>query len=56
MTVKKQINSFCKLYSIYEEVPWSFSDKTEVDSLFILMIVTFLNLITRQLESAEVPT
>ena len=34
MSVKKQIRSLCKLYSIYEEIPEEFLDKTDVDSYF----------------------
>ena len=34
MSTKKQISSLCKLYSIYEEVPEEFLDKTDVDSYF----------------------
>ena len=32
MSVKKQIPSFCKLYSFYEEIPEVFLDETDVDS------------------------
>ena len=32
MSAKKQISSLCKLYSIYEEIPEEFLDKTDVDS------------------------
>ena len=31
MSTKKQISSLCKLYSIYEEIPEEFLDKTDVD-------------------------
>ena len=34
MSVKKQIPSLCKLYSIYEEIPEEFLDETDVDSYF----------------------
>ena len=34
MSVKKQISSLSKLYTIYEEVPESFLDQTDVDSYF----------------------
>ena len=34
MSTKKQIFSLCKLYSIYEEIPEEFLDKTDVDSYF----------------------
>ena len=34
MSTKKQISSFSKLYSIYEEVPEEFLDETDVDSYF----------------------
>ena len=34
MSVKKQISSLSKLYTIYEEVPESFLDGTDVDSYF----------------------
>ena len=32
MSTKKQISSLCKLYSVYEEIPEEFLDKTDVDS------------------------
>ena len=32
MSTKKQISSLCKLYSVYEEIPEDFLDKTDVDS------------------------
>ena len=34
MSVKKQIPSLCKLYSLYEEIPQKFLDETDVDSYF----------------------
>ena len=34
MSTKKQITSLRKLYSIYEEIPEEFLDKTDVDSYF----------------------
>ena len=34
MSVGKQIPSLSKLYKIYEEVPESFLDETDVDSYF----------------------
>ena len=34
MSVKKRIPSSSKLYTIYEEVPESFLDETDVDSYF----------------------
>ena len=34
MSTKKQISSLCKLYSVDEEIPEEFSDKTGVDSYF----------------------
>ena len=34
MAVKKQIPSLGKMYTIYEEVPESFLDKTDVGSYF----------------------
>ena len=34
MSTKKQISSFCKLHSVYEEIPEEFLDKTDVDSYF----------------------
>ena len=34
MSVRKQIPSLCKLYSIYEEKPEEFLDETDVDSYF----------------------
>ena len=34
MSTKKQIFSLCKHYSIYEEIPEEFLDKTDVDSYF----------------------
>ena len=34
MSTKKQNSSLCKLYSVYEETPEEFLDKTDVDSYF----------------------
>ena len=34
MSIKKQIPTLSKLYTIYEEVPESFLDETDVDSSF----------------------
>ena len=34
MSLKKQIPSSYKLYSIYEEIPEEFLDETDVDSYF----------------------
>ena len=34
MSTEKQISSFCKLYSVYEEIPEEFLDETDVDSYF----------------------
>ena len=34
MSIKKQIPSLSIFYTIYEEVPESFSDETDVDSYF----------------------
>ena len=34
MSIKKQIPSLSKLYAIYEEVPETFLDETDVDSYF----------------------
>ena len=34
MSVKKQIPSLSKLFTIYEEVPGCFLDETDVDSYF----------------------
>ena len=34
MSTRKQSYSLCKLYSIYEEIPEDFLDKTDVDSYF----------------------
>ena len=50
MSVKKQIPSWSKCYTIYEEVPGSFSDETDVDSYFyhnILDIARIVNRIVR---------
>ena len=50
MSVKKQISSLSKLYTIYEEVPESFLDETDVDSYFyhnILDIALIDNRIVR---------
>ena len=33
MSIKKQISSWCKLHSVYEEIP-EFLDETDVDSYF----------------------
>ena len=32
MSVKKQIPSLCKVYSLYEEIPEEFLNETDVDS------------------------
>ena len=34
MSTKKQISSFCKLYSVYEGIPEDFLDETDVDGYF----------------------
>ena len=34
MSTKKQFSSLCKFYSVYEEIPEEFLDKTNVDSSF----------------------
>ena len=34
MSTKMQISSLCKLYSVYEEIPGEFLDKTDVDNYF----------------------
>ena len=34
MSIKKQISSLRKVYSVYEEIPKDFSDETDVDSYF----------------------
>ena len=34
MSTKKQISSLSKLYSVYEEMPEEFLDKTDVDKYF----------------------
>ena len=34
MSTKKQISSWCKLYSVYEEIPEEFLDETDVDGYF----------------------
>ena len=39
MSTKKQISSLCKLYSVYEEIPEDFLDKTDVDSYFYYNIL-----------------
>ena len=39
MSVKKQLPSLSKLYTIYGEVPESFLDKTDVDSYFYYIIL-----------------
>ena len=50
MSVKKHISSLGKLYTIYEEIPKSFLDETDVDSYFyhnILDIALIDNRIVR---------
>ena len=50
MSVKKQIPSLSKLYTIYEEVPEKFLDEADVDSYFyhnILDIALIDNRIVR---------
>ena len=39
MSMKKQISSLSKLYTIYEEVPESFLEETDVDSYFYHIIL-----------------
>ena len=39
MSAKTKISSLCKLYSIYEETPEEFLNKTDVDSYFYLNIL-----------------
>ena len=34
ISTNNQISSFCKLYSVYEEIPEEFLDETDVDSYF----------------------
>ena len=41
MSTKKQISSLCKLYSIYEEIPEEFLDKTDADGYFFHHILDF---------------
>ena len=56
MSVKKQISSLSKLYTIYEEVPENFLDKTDVDSCFyhnILDIALIDNRIVRVSKSSN---
>ena len=50
MSVRKQISSLSKLYTLYEEVPECFLDETDVDSYFyhnILDIALIDNRIVR---------
>ena len=42
MSTKKQTSSLCKLYSVYEEIPEEFMDKTDVDSYFYHNILDIL--------------
>ena len=42
MSTKKQFSSLCKLYSVYEEMPEDFLDKTDVDSYFYHNILDIL--------------
>ena len=56
MSVKKQIRSLSKLYTIYEEVPESFLEATDVDSYFyhsILVIALNDNQIVRVSKSSN---
>ena len=39
MSTKKQNASLCKLYSVYEEIPEDFLDKTDLDSYFFRNIL-----------------
>ena len=34
MSIKKQISSLCKHYSVYKEIPEEFQDETDVDKYF----------------------
>ena len=59
MSVKKQISSFSKLYTIYKEVPESFLDETDVDSYFyhnLLDIALIGNRIVRVSEGSNKKT
>ena len=56
MSIKKQIPSLSKLYTVYEEVPESFLDETDVDSYFyhnILDIALIDNRIVRVSKSSN---
>ena len=56
MSVKKQISSLGKLYTIYEEVPGRFLDETDVDCYFyhnILDIALIDNRIARVIKSSN---
>ena len=56
MSVKKQILSLSKLYTIYEEVPENFLDETDVDSYFyhnILDIALIDNRIVRDIKGSN---
>ena len=56
MSIKKQIQSLSKFYTIYDEVPESFLDETDVDSYFyhnILDIALIDNWIVNQLKNQQ---
>ena len=42
MSTKKQTSSLCRLYSVYEELPEEYLDKTDVDSYFYHNILDIL--------------
>ena len=54
MSTKKQISSFCKLYSVYEEKLEEFLDETDVDT-FITTFWTFHSPTTEEFELAKDP-
>ena len=56
MFVNKQIPSFCKLYSFYEDIPEVILDETDVDSYFYRNIFGIPSPSIETCELAEAPT
>ena len=56
MTAKSHISGLCKLYTIYEGIPESFFDETDVDSNFYQKILDILQTGSRIVRLSLCPT
>ena len=56
MTIKKQIPSLSKLYTVYEEVPENFFHETDSDSFFYHIILDIAGSISELFKLPMVPT